>query len=988
MTSAKRSLPAKPADMILSYFRIPRISTANPVRRIALTVGLLYFLLSVVMFRNVILNIPIILSGDAVINGDELVPFFNPYSQLLDQAAGKFNQLTNGYEFRVRYAFHTTWVRYYKVLPFAIVIVIPMVAYWSYLAVAWFLSKTLPQFKAATIYTITAAPVLVIFLIMTYAKITHFYTLILGFSLYAVAIALMTYGLIFPQKNPYKPITAACLITLFNPAVHYLVLFALFMSLTVAVLMVMDAMTVIRSGSWRNIYRPRVWWDGIKIFRQDWKRLFVEVRFWRSIGAFVMLALFTLAPYGAFVKFYALRGVANLSETVPADYYFIVDASISLGHLLAFDMAGIMDKMTTGDYLSKVPRWANAIYTALMFMPLFYKRARDEIFNTEPLRAFMIVAYASTFFSMWATLGYTEPSWLPTFHRTMLFISNIAYSTRTTAGDLVVRLFGTVVQVLRFPHRFEFIMFVTGCLLVPISLVWIEGEIAKWATPHIQRRRENVNGRNKLINWKQLTARLTRAGHLPLVVTLMALIPMFSNTAYTKVFFSGDFNNFLTPYPVGPLKEVKEALLKLPPGKVVVLPPTETAKEIVDINGVTHKFIDKFHIYYLDLPSFYYGLTGDSDNKHEFFLLLRAMYYEQPWWVNIARDIDLKYIVVNKELVANTIGGQEYLREVERFILPELDRRSEYVKKIMENESYALYEFTDLPKAERVPLYIDTSWNTFIQILSRNLELTRYYDLRYSMISSDLKSYDRLSVVTDDERSTTLDLYIKQNPTSYFRPSSTIMAFNPDLISSSYYLSPMFRLFQFFSDSKWNRLNMITPGLWGSINGGFIGVPRATQFRIDVTLPEDGTYYLLMRGAASSNNLEMDAKFLPEPLMLHLASDQENLVFFDKSQVFSTKREPMDISIYTQSELDKLIPADVVVVNYQYQFFDLAQVTGTKGKYTLYFDKLDNSPLLVEGVVVVPEALYQNLILPEDVQLLQIDDLCCGSLIQETETLP
>ncbi|MBK9208675.1 MAG: hypothetical protein IPL71_10400 [Anaerolineales bacterium] len=132
----------------------------------------------------------------------------------------------------------------------------------------------------------------------------------------------------------------------------------------------------------------------------------------------------------------------------------------------------------------------------------------------------------------------------------------------------------------------------------------------------------------------------------------------------------------------------------------------------------------------------------------------------------------------------------------------------------------------------------------------------------------------------------------------------------------------------------------------------------------------------------------MDAKFLPEPLMLHLASDQENLVFFDKSQVFSTKREPMDISIYTQSELDKLIPADVVVVNYQYQFFDLAQVTGTKGKYTLYFDKLDNSPLLVEGVVIVPEALYQNLILPEDVQLLQIDDLCCGSLIQETETLP
>lgn len=55
---------------------------------------------------------------------------------------------------------------------------------------------------------------------------------------------------------------------------------------------------------------------------------------------------------------------------------------------------------------------------------------------------------------------------------------------------------------------------------------------------------------------------------------------------------------------------MKEALLKLPPGKVTVLPPTETAKAIVDINGVEHKFIDSLHIYYLDLPSYYYGLTG------------------------------------------------------------------------------------------------------------------------------------------------------------------------------------------------------------------------------------------------------------------------------------------------------------------------------------------------------------------------------------------
>ncbi len=947
-------------------------------RKIAIIVGLLYMLLSVIMFRGVIASIPSILRGEAVINGDELVPFFNPNSQLIDQAAGKFNQLTNGYEFRVRYSFHTTWMRYYKVLPFALVLVIPQIWYWSYLASAWFLSKIMPQYRAETIYILAVPPNLAIFLIMTYAKVTHFYTLILGFSWYVVAVILMTYGLIFPQKQPYKPIVAACLITLINPAVHYLVLFALYMSLTVATLVLLDVINVLRDGSWRSITRFSAWRAGWNTVRHDWRRLAVENRFWRSIGAFMVLAVFTLAPYGAFVKFYALRGVANLSETVPADYYFIVDASIAPGHLLAFDMAGIMDKFTSGDYLSPTPRWSNLFYTGLMLFPLFIPRMRRALFHDEPLRIFLIVAYTATFFSMWATLGYTDPPWLPTFHRTIALLSNIGDSMQSTVGDLVVKLFGTVVQVLRFPHRFEFIMFATGCMLMPMSLVWAEDEIAR-----------AFFGRGKdPVSADPASARFRPGLKLPVVVTLLALVPMFSNMAYTRVFFSGNFSNFFAPYPVGPLKEVKTMLLRLPPGKVVVLPPTETAKAVVDINGVEHKFIDKFHLYYLDLPSYYYGLTGDSDNKHEFFLLLRALYYQQPWWINIARDLNLRYIVVNKEMKASTVGGQEYLREVERILIPEFDLRSAYVRKLMENQSYVLYEFTDLPRAERVPLYIDTDWATFIKILTKNLELTRYYDLRYSNVTGDLENFDRLSLVTDNERDAALDFYIKAQSKQYFRPSSTIMPFNPNLISSAYYLSPMFRLFQFFSDSKWNRLNMMTPGLWGTIQGGFIGVPRPTQFRIDITLPDDGEYHLMLRGAAASNNVIMTSRLLSEPRYLTLHSDPSNLSFYDKAQVFATRRQPLDISQFTQPELDRLIPASIVIINSQYQYFDLGTVTGKKGTYTLYFNKTDNTPLLVEGIVILPEDEFDTLSLPENVQLLEPDALCCGPLIHQSPQVP
>jgi hypothetical protein len=129
------------------------------------------------------------------------------------------------------------------------------------------------------------------------------------------------------------------------------------------------------------------------------------------------------------------------------------------------------------------------------------------------------------------------------------------------------------------------------------------------------------------------------------------------------------------------------------------------------------------------------------------------------------------------------------------------------------------------------------------------------------MVEDDLEDYDHLALLTDDPQNSWLNLYIKDTREDYFRPSSTILPFNPDMISSSYYLSPMFRLFQFFSDSKYNRLNMMASGLWGTIEGGFIGLPRATDFRIDVTLPEDGEYRLLMRGAASANILDMSAYF-------------------------------------------------------------------------------------------------------------------------------
>jgi hypothetical protein len=972
---------------------VTAIRTKYATLAIAVLVAVIYFGAGFFIFRGVAASIPKILDGTAVINGDELVPFFNPTSQLIDQAAGKFNQLTNGYEFRVRYAFLTTWMRYYKVLPFAIVLVIPAITYVAYLGVAIFLSASLKRFSPPLIYAASAAPVAVIYLIMVYSKVTHFYTLVLGFSMFLVAAVQATYGLIFAEKKQYRHIASACLITLFNPAVHYLILFALYLSMTVGGLVLLELIRFVRWRPWRLLRPLRQWLQYLwprRLVRTllHYRPQIMNATFTRCILAFVLLGAVALVPYGLFVKFVALRGVPNLSETVPGDFYFITDASISLPHLLSFDMAGIMDKMMTGDYLAKQPRYANIVYTIMVMLPLFFPPLRRAVFDTRGRRQFLFIAYLNVFFAMWATLGYSAPDWLPTFHRTIALISRTAYGMQSPIGNLVLTITSTIVQVLRFPHRFELILFMMACIMMPISLAglgqWLLGKFRSWQRPERSGwyAAGNATAR-RLLGLRAVFSRRLTWATMP-VLGLLFMMPLFSSWQYRNTFLSGDFMGFLSAYPVTPLKEVKNELLKHPPGKVVVLPPTETAKVIISISGAEHKFIDKFHIYYLDLPSFYYGLTGDSDNKFEFFLLLRALYYQQDWWVNMARDMGIRYIVINRELIANTVGGAEYLREIEKVILPALDNLPQYLHRIYENDSYVVYEFTDLPKVERIPLLVDTDWASFIKLLSSDLDLTSYYDLRHMVVSDDLTDYENLTLVTDDPKVAALDLYIKAHPEAFFGVSSNIFAFNPDIIPSSYYLSPMFRLFQFFSDSKWNRLNMITPGLFGTIRGSFVGIPRATQFRIEAKFPEAGKYRILLRGAATVNTIEASATGLGYRKELALRASPNALSFFDQREVFSSGRQPLDVSQYTPDELERLIPSDVVAVNNRYEFFDLGTVDAKAGKQTFYFNKKDGNPLLVEGILVLPEETYQSLALPPNVTLLESgDQLCCRPLIEE-----
>ncbi|MBA8814997.1 hypothetical protein FHX48_000049 [Microbacterium halimionae] len=961
MTSAVVELDDTRARELVTARRISRIVTAG------------YFVAALIVFRDVLFAIPAVLSGDAVIVGDELVPFFNPSSQLLEQAAGEFNELTNGYEFRVRYSFLTTWLRHYQVLPFAILIVIPAIFAVAYRTVTWFLTDVFRSLSPVAIAIATVFPTTLIYMIMAYAKITHFYTLIVGLVLMTISVLLMLHALLFSRKGWVRRAVLSSVVTLLNPAVHYLILFAVFFATAGITLLLGEFARWIRTGGPRHLLSlpQRL----VSFVREPHKRVAIKrvLHRWgqtttgRGIVAACVFVFVTLIPYYLFVTYVALRGVENLSETVPGDYYFVRDASVSWLHMLSWDLAGIMDKVFTGDYLAKVPRYSNAVYSVLFFAPLVFAPMRRALIPTRAHRQLFGVIYVTTAFAMWATIGYAEPQWFPTFHRSLSAITRTLYATETPVGELALQISSTIVQVLRFPHRFQLILFMLAPLVMSLGLAWAIGGLhRRW-----------LGQRDVAISAAFSPERARDSAILrataSVVVASVFFAPFWANANYRTVFGSGDFGTFLAPYPVGDLKEVKRAIQALPEGKTVVLPPTETAKLVTDDNGIDHKFIDKFFIYYLDQPSFYYGLTGDSRNKYEFFLILRGIYYQQDWWINPARDMGIKYMLVNKKLRDNRGVGAEYLPNVEDYTGPAMERQEEmgFVEKRFENDTFILYELTDEAEPERQTLLIDSSWPAYLRLVWNRLELSRCYDFEYlPYYEQEGDRADDVIVYSDSpEEAVAVDAWAAKHPDAVFTPSPKIFAFNSDIVASSYYLSPMFREFLFFSNTKWNRTEVITPGVFGTLNGSFIAVPRATQFTVPVSVPEDGRYRVLMRGAVTHNALTIESPSLDYVHSAELKASPDAMQYFSEDTVYTEDRVPIDASSMSVSDLEQVIDDGAVPVNIRYEYQDLGVVEAKKGSHDVKFDKHDGNPMLVEGLVLVPEETYQNLSLDPGMQI-------------------
>ncbi|TFH69448.1 hypothetical protein [Cellulomonas sp. HD19AZ1] len=177
----------------------------------------------------------------------------------------------------------------------------------------------------------------------------------------------------------------------------------------------------------------------------------------------------------------------------------------------------------------------------------------------------------------------------------------------------------------------------------------------------------------------------------------------------------------------------------------------------------------------------------------------------------------------------------------------------------------------------------------------------------------------------------------------------------------------MFRSFLLFSNTKWNRTEMITPRVFGTLRGSFIGLPRATGVRVPVTVAEPGRYRVLARTAPTANTVHVTSSSLAYDRTFEFRAPPGDVQLYPVDQVYETDREPVDTSTTTVAEVERAIPDELVPVNFGYGYQDLGVVDATAGTHTFALDKTDTNPLLLEGLALVPEDVWAGLALPPDV---------------------
>jgi hypothetical protein len=592
-----------------------------------------YALFHLLVFWAVLAAWPAILHGDAFIAKDELVPFFDWSTQFIQQIVGGGQSLTYSDEVRLSYTFWTAWVRYTDFLPIALILFGTLSAWLLTYAEYIVLRELFNPSRLKHIYFVLLASFLgsfPIYLILLYSKLTTFYSLIIGFSLFALAISLVLVDLIVNKRLTAKRALIAALVVLINPAIHFHVLFYITLLFIVVILL------------------------SRKMIMKKWQEL------WPIIKYSLILVISSGVPY-ALLILYGLKaaGASDVANQIPLSYWGIYYNSIPLEHQLGFSTTAQIDVGKYGAYLAPTPRLTTLMLFGAIIVGLIILFKVKKI---QKLIQMATLSFVGLLFAMFMTVGYGENSYSYSFHIMLGQITSAA-SHLGFVGEQFNKVVYVFLNILRYPHRFQFIQYYFAMLLIGLAVL---GVIMRYRT------------------------KLKIA--LPITV-IVVLSSIFANSDYRAAFLSttGDMGGFTRAYYVPEdLKKAKTYLQDYKDPKLFILPSLESSR-VLEQNGKEFSFIDKTWIYYLNKPTYYYGAGASMENKAVAAEVYRYIKDDPATSERIiANSIQATHILVPKNTKVNKLQVQYY-----PFLEPSIHimlRKSYFYDKVIDGKDYELWQ--------------------------------------------------------------------------------------------------------------------------------------------------------------------------------------------------------------------------------------------------------------------------------------------------------
>lgn len=748
----------------------------------------LLLIFHVVVFRDVIAAIPSIMRGEASIVREELVPFFNFGTQFWGEET---SALTSSEEVRVSYSFWTAWMRYDKVLPFALVLLNTLAAFLLFYAFhrigKYIYKRSLFGVCAALLAT------LLVHTILLYSKAAHFYVLVIGFGMFALSLSLLIEQIFFKLRLTKKNVLAVSALTLFNPAVHYHVIFYV-----VALLIIGIHVT------FTLIMNRRFFW---KYFR-------------RGAWYFTLLVLLSLVPYAIYIFLTSSPG-ADVATQIPVNYWMIYYASLSLPYIFSLDTAGHLDLIRYGNYLAPIPRFGSMIVMFLIGSLFMFRRWETMHIVIKIL---IITLFIIMLFAMWMTVGYSENSPY-SFHDAL---GNIAmfFAGMGGIGSMIASFLGTFINVLRFPHRFQFIYFYVAGLLFMVALVWLREVLMR--------------------KWRMMPASAC--------VVLIAMFPLYASNDYRTALTSGDLATFAAPYRIpDDLKNVKTKLASQKNTKLFILPTLEGGRELV-ADGKSYSFIDKYLIYYLNAPTYYYGAGANTENKLLSYLVYRAIAYGEPWWQDVLADnLGITNILVPVQAKQRE-KGIAYLPGIEAKIKKSLAGGDRY-KKIIGGKDYELYSLAR-PRTQNISVMIDGQWQNTLEVLNRRRTagFSTFYPLQMEDYAS---SPGTKKLMTDNIERSFYDFYHFTHRAATAVPRPAALPFNSEYVASTNFTNNALSLSTLYSkDDGYNYLHEKLPSLVNLQRPSFVGLTKGkVGLPVKLDIPQNGSYRVLLHAASKADKV-------------------------------------------------------------------------------------------------------------------------------------